>query len=222
MPLFKHSQRFLSLLIGLCPLLTAHANPSDFPNDTPWPTIDSGQLEELSLVVRENLFDRTHFVIESSCRVTPFERPLDFLDSQVTARWTQSVLLQIEPAKNSNFIIDLGLGYSLERSTHSTFFGEIVSNSIEPAILLPVSLAYGKSSSYGLSESYLQFEWEINPYIFSRTTTLFHRLVSLSTESSSSSLTLYGREKTSSFSPLDNDFYYKFHQVGFILEHQTY
>ncbi len=224
MPYFCHPRRLFCVSISLwCSTITSlGASSPDFPKTTQWPTLDSTNLKEIGLVVRENIFDRTHFVIESSCRVTPFERPLNFLDSQVTARWTQSILLQIEPAKHTDFVVDLGLGYSLERSTHSSRFGEILAHSIDPSILFPVTIAYNRPNFHGSVQSYIQLEWELNPYIFSRTTTLFHRLISNSTPYSESSFTLYGRKKISSLSPLDNDFEYKFHQIGFVLERTTY
>jgi hypothetical protein len=187
-----------------------------------WPTLAPTDLEEIGLVVQEKLFDRAHFVLESSCRVTPFERPLDFLESQVTARWTQSILLQIEPAKHTDFLVNAGLGYSLERATFSSCFGEILAHSLEPSLLLPLTVAYNRPNCYGSSSSYLQMEWGINPYVFSRTTTLFHRLLAHADRLSLSSFTLYGREKVASLSPLDTDFECKYYQMGFIMEHQAY
>ncbi len=224
MPYCLRFRRFSIVLMGLCGAIirTCSATPQDSPGQFRWPTLDPTDLEEIGLVVHEKLFERTHFVIESSCRVTPFERPLDFLDSQVTARWTQSILLQMEPAKHAGFMVNAGLGYSVERATLSSYFGEIVAYSLEPSLLLPLSIAYNRPNRYKSSSAYLQMEWEINPYIFSRTTTIFHRLLAHADRMSLSSLTLYGREKVSSLSPLDTNLEYKYYQIGFMLEHQSY
>lgn len=177
---------------------------------------------DIELAVRENIFDRTHFVIESACRVTPFSQPAHFVDSQVTAQWTQSILLQIEPIKNTDFTFDMGAGYSLERYTHAACYGEIVIHSIEPSVIFPMTFSYSRPNRYGYSQSFLQLDLEINASYFSRSTTIFHRLIAQAKDSSLSSLTLYGKEKISSYSPLDTDFESRYYQAGFVLEHRSY
>jgi hypothetical protein len=178
--------------------------------------------DDMELAVRENLFDHTHFVIESSCRVTPFLRPMNFLDSQITAQWTQSVLLQIEPIHNTDFSFDLGAGYSLERYTHATRYGEVVMHTIEPSAIFPMTFSYSRPNRYGNSQSFLRLDLEINASSFSRSTTIFHRLLAHTDDINVSSLTLYGKEKISSYSPIDADFEVKYYQAGFILEHKSY
>ena len=217
------SRKFLLLLI--CAFqwpVSCMASPDEFPCENKWPSLTPTGLNEIELAVRENLFDRTHFVIESSCRVTPFARPLNFLESQVTAQWSQSILLQIEPTRYNDFTLDFGAGYALERYTHASRYGEIVAHSIEPAALFPMTFSYSRPNRYGYAQSFLKIEWEVNSFSFSRSTTFFHRLLAQSDEANVSAFTIYGKEKVSSYSPLDADFESKYYQMGFVLEHQSY
>jgi len=217
------SQFCFLLVIGawIAPLLCM-ASPDRAPCENTWPSLTPVGLQDIELAVRENLFDRTHFVIESSCRVTPFARPLDFLESQVTAQWSQSILLQIEPTHSLDFSLDIGAGYGLERYTHAAQYGEVLTHSIEPAVLFPITLFYNRPNRYGYAQSFFKLEWEVNSFSFSRSTTIFHRLLAHSQAKNVSAFTIYGKERISSYSPLDTDFESKYYQMGFMLEHQSY
>jgi len=215
-------QFFMVLICAFLRPMSCMASPEGFPCENKWPSLTPTGFDEIELAVRENLFDRTHFVIESSCRVTPFERPLHFLESQVTAQWSQAILLQIEPARYADFTLDIGAGYALERYTHASRYGEIVAHSIEPAVLFPMTFSYSRPNRYGYAQSFLKLEWEVNSFSFSRSTTFFHRLLAQSDNSNVSAFTIYGKEKVSSYSPLDTDFESKCYQMGFVLEYQSY
>lgn len=195
------------------------------PGDICWPSIMPAHFKEIGLVVKESIFERAHVVIESSCQVLP--SPFSTTDHDKTgyhagAKWNQNLLIQMAPSKNGNLIVDAGIGYAIQRSSSLSLAGYGLEYHIEPSLVLPVTLSYNKPHAFGSSSSHLQFEWELNPYLFSRAITMMHRIASQTTPFSESYCTFFGTEKAYAFSPLDSDFISKQYQFGFVLERQSY
>ncbi len=144
-----------------------------FLNISPNPSVLG---EEVALNFRGHLFEKTHVIVLSSCRINNFSQPLHFLDSQVTAEWNQTALLEFEPARTQDLQVYVGAGYSLKRYAFSSHFGERLFESISPSALLPITFAYSRENRFGSKNTFLKIEYEFDGEGVMKNSSLLHQI----------------------------------------------
>ncbi|MBM4223113.1 MAG: hypothetical protein FJ161_04880 [Gammaproteobacteria bacterium] len=192
------------------------------PGEFNWPTLTPIMFDEIALTAEKDIFDRTHVVIESSFRFSPFEHSNTNSQPQLTAQWSQCALVQMDYPKYGNFSMSMGFGYNLDRNIHSLDFGTHVWETVNPALILPLTIMFNQSNRHSTFKTVFSLDWEIGLDYYCRTNSILHRFQIETSKENSLDVLLFTKRKSFYYDAYQASSFFHIHQIGFMLEHSSY
>ena len=183
------------------------------------PSLDQ---EEVELNFRGHLFDKAHVLVLSSCRLKNLARPISFIDSQVTAEWNQSALLEFEPARTTDCQVYIGAGYSLKRYALSSHFGEHVYESISPSVLFPITISYARPHRHGSASTAFNMEYEFDGQSLIKNCAIFHNISYYEDKHKELHLFIYAKEMFFYQNIVDQEALAKAYLIGLNFEQRSF